>query len=298
MPAFDPVRDAALNSPVSQPKPLAHDADLERHERHSFDVPSPSSSRPSSSRATNSPTVTRRATDLAVLLNSEPQEPRTPSSARPSSLSHLLLGTDTQSHVSLLPSTTVSNGEVDRLAGAQSLRRRSNLPVLDTSRTDGPPEDRPSQQLSRHAPPLTSRAPFHSKQQVEPASSAFPRVLPASPLTSSPIGASSRLSSSDTPTFAAYTSPITMPPPPPPPLLLSTVPYNPRNRKTPAGSVRIPMTPQEMESYRHYRGVGTQLLLSRRKRDRSRSPDNIPPGKRHAGDVGKVVDHCESHTVP
>lgn len=284
MPAFDPVRDAALNSPVSQPKPLpphAHDTDLDRHERLSFDVPSPSSSRPSSSRATNSPTVARRATDLAVLLNSEPQEPRTPSSARPSSLSHLLLGTDTQSPVSSLPA---SNGEVDRLAGAPSLRRRNNLPVLDISQTDTPPEDGQSQHFSRHPPPPPSRVPFHSKQQVESASSA-PRVLPPSPLTRSPIRAPFySSSSSDTPTVPA------MPLQPP----LSTIPYNPRNRKTPAGSVLVPMTPHEMEFYRHYRGAGSQLLLSKRKRERTKSPDNAPPVKRHAGDVGKVINHCKS----
>ncbi|KAF8448023.1 mRNA capping enzyme-domain-containing protein [Boletus edulis BED1] len=286
MPAFDPVRDAALNSPVSQPKPLpshAHDADLDRHERHSFDVPSPSSSRPSSSRATNSPTVARRATDLAVLLNSEPQEPRTPSSARPSSLSHLLLGTDTQSPVSLLPPTTALNGDVDRLVGAPSLRRRSNLPVLDMSRTDAPPEDgqSQSQHFSRLPPPPSSRAPFHGKQQAESASSSAPRALPTSPFTRSPVRASSRPSSSaDTLTVAAP-----MPPPP------SAIPYNPRSRKTPASSVLVPMTPQEMELYRYYRGAGTQLLLSKRKRDRSSSPDNNLPAKRHAGDVGKVIDH-------
>jgi mRNA (guanine-N7-)-methyltransferase len=288
MPAFDPVRDAALNSPMSQSKSLpahAHDTDLDRHERLSFDAPSPSSSRPSSSRATNSPTVARRATDLAVLLNSEPQEPRTPSSARPSSLSHLLLGTDTQSPVSLLPPTTASNGEVDRLASAPSLRRRGNLPVLDISRTDAPSEDGQSQHFSRHPPPPPSRVPFHSKQQVESASSA-PRVLPPSPLTRSPIRAPFYSpSSSDTPTV-----PPTMSPQPP----LSTIPYNPRNRKTPAGSVLVPMTPHEMELYRHYHGAGSQLLLSKRKRERSRSPDNVPPAKRHAGDVGKVISHCES----
>ncbi|KIJ17357.1 hypothetical protein PAXINDRAFT_168048 [Paxillus involutus ATCC 200175] len=43
--------------------------------------------------------------------------------------------------------------------------------------------------------------------------------------------------------------------------------------------------------YRNYRGVGTQLLISKRKRERSKSPDNSPPAKRHAGDVGKVVEH-------
>lgn len=55
------------------------------------------------------------------------------------------------------------------------------------------------------------------------------------------------------------------------------------------------MTPHEMEMYRHYRGTGTQILLSKRKRERSGSPDSIPHVKRHAGDVGKVINHCQSH---
>ncbi|KAG9318424.1 mRNA capping enzyme-domain-containing protein [Chiua virens] len=271
MPAFDPVRDAALNSPVSQSKPLpahAHDADVDRHERHSFDIPSPSSSRPSSSRATNSPTVARRATDLAVLLNSEPQEPRTPGSARPSSLSHLLLGTDTQSPVSLLPHPPTSNGETDRLAGAPSLRRRSNLPVLDIPRAETSPEDVQSHHFSRQPPPQPSRAPFHTQQQGESGPPSATHAFPPSPLTRSPVRTSSRPSSSGVPTASTYISPSAMPPPPP----LSNIPYNPRNRKTPAGSVNDPMTPQEMELYRNYRGIGTQSLLSRR-------------------DVGKVISH-------
>lgn len=265
MPAFDPVRDAALNSPVSRSNSLpahAHDADLDRHERHSFEIPSPSSSRPSSARATNSPTVGRRATDLAVLLNSEPQEPRTPGSARPSSLSHLLLGTDTQP--SLVP-MTVSNGDVDKLADATSLRRRGTLPVLDIPRTDTSPVDGQSFQFSRHPQPS------HPQLQVE---SSVPRSRPSP--------------SSISTTAPVFPSPSTMPPPPSP---LSSIPYGPRDRKTLAGPVLLPMLPQEIEFYRHYRGIGTQLL-SRRKRERSRSPDNSPPAKRHAGDVGKVIDHC------
>ncbi|KAH7889761.1 guanine-N(7)-methyltransferase domain-containing protein [Phlebopus sp. FC_14] len=71
-----------------------------------------------------------------------------------------------------------------------------------------------------------------------------------------------------------------------------SIPYNPRNRKTPATSVLVPMTPQEVQLYRNYRGIGTQRL-TKRKRDRSNSPDDVPhpPSKRHAADVEKVVDH-------
>ena len=70
MPAFDPVRDAVLNSPVSQ---FMHSPTISR------------------SPPLASPSLGRRATDLSVLLNSHPQEPslRTPP-LRSSTLSHLL----------------------------------------------------------------------------------------------------------------------------------------------------------------------------------------------------------------
>ncbi|KAL4067567.1 mRNA capping enzyme-domain-containing protein [Scleroderma citrinum] len=166
MPAFDPVRDAALNSPVTHPS------------------------------------ITRRATDLAVLLNSDSQGPRTPGSARPSSLSHLLSD-------DAMPAT----------------------PNIGINKLSSPSRTIPSPDMSQ--PPSAS--------------------LPAT----------------------------------------SSVPYNPRNRKTPAGSVLVPMTPQEMEMYKRYRGIGTQTLLAKRKRERSMSPDDLPQpsAKRHAGDVGRVVNH-------
>lgn len=45
--------------------------------------------------------------------------------------------------------------------------------------------------------------------------------------------------------------------------------------------------------YQNYRGIGTQMLLSKRRRSRSRSPDDSlqPPAKRRAGDVGRVIEH-------
>ncbi|KAF9227991.1 hypothetical protein BS17DRAFT_747026 [Gyrodon lividus] len=302
MPAFDPVRDAALNSPVTQSQALpshAHDTDTDRHERHTLDVPSPPLSRPSSSRATSSPSVARRATDLAALLNSDPQELRTPSSARPSSLSHLLLASETaQSPTSSFP--MASHAEVDRLNGVPSLQRRSTLPALDIPREESQLQDGQSQYSSRLShPSVQSRAPFQGHQfdtalHTASASSSASRIPPPSPLTHSPVGTSSRPSSASSDLFissALIVTPRTTTTPVMPPAPVSTIPYNPRNRRTPAGSVLVPMAPQEIEMYRNYRGVGTQLLILKRKRERSKSPDNIPPAKRHAGDVGKVVEH-------
>lgn len=80
MPAFDPVRDAVLNSPIGQTAPM-------------LPLPSPSSTLSS---PMASPSLGRRATDLSVLLNSHSQEPslRTPPPLRSSTLSHLLHSDD------------------------------------------------------------------------------------------------------------------------------------------------------------------------------------------------------------
>src|SRR5882757_7973170 len=119
MPAFDPVRDAVLNSPITQSQTLPNYSQQDGYMDRSLELPSPSTSRPSSSHATSSPSLTRRATDLAVLLNSEPHEERTPSSVRRSSLSHLLSG-DT---------------ETEKLNTAPSLQRRLP-PAIDIPRED------------------------------------------------------------------------------------------------------------------------------------------------------------------
>ncbi|OAX41308.1 guanine-N(7)-methyltransferase [Rhizopogon vinicolor AM-OR11-026] len=77
------------------------------------------------------------------------------------------------------------------------------------------------------------------------------------------------------------------------PAVVSTLPYNPRHRLTPAGSVLTPMTQDEIQLYKNYRGIGTQRLTSKRKRGPSGEPEDLQerPAKRHAGDVEMVVDH-------
>jgi mRNA (guanine-N7-)-methyltransferase len=77
--------------------------------------------------------------------------------------------------------------------------------------------------------------------------------------------------------------------------VVSTLPYNPRHRLTPAGSVLTPMTQDEIQLYKNYRGIGTQRLTNKRKRGPSREPDDLKdrPTKRRAGDVEKVVEHCK-----
>jgi len=68
------------------------------------------------------------------------------------------------------------------------------------------------------------------------------------------------------------------------------IPYNPRTRITPPASVLQPLTPAEIQTFKSYRGKGAARLL-KRKRASSNEPES-PPSKRHAGDVGVVVDHC------
>lgn len=118
MPAFDPVRDAVLNSPVTPAKPLPFRLDLPSN---NFASPSPGPSGSDSASTAQSP-LTRRATHLSMLLNDDPpQEPSsshsqslfTPTTPRgPASFSHLLHPDE--------PSPTIN----EQLAHAAPLQRR------------------------------------------------------------------------------------------------------------------------------------------------------------------------------
>ncbi|KAH9923971.1 mRNA capping enzyme-domain-containing protein [Epithele typhae] len=160
MPAFDPVRDAVLNSPIASTHPLPasarmhhpaertpqtpthpYPAHLQSHvpphpQQHpgmrahgmsiitdrthaSFDA--------NPSAALVSP-LTRRATDLSMLLNSDPAPVDTPlftptTPRAPATLSHLL------------HSDTDQGPEPDQLAYITPLRRRSSAAVSDTSQS-------------------------------------------------------------------------------------------------------------------------------------------------------------------
>ncbi|KAK7015033.1 mRNA cap guanine-N7 methyltransferase [Favolaschia claudopus] len=75
------------------------------------------------------------------------------------------------------------------------------------------------------------------------------------------------------------------------PAIRKSLMYNPRNRISPADSVLKPMSQAEMKMYKSYEGKGAALLA---KRKRSPEPDvdpEQPPAKKHAGDVGVVVQH-------
>ncbi|KAF8985614.1 mRNA capping enzyme-domain-containing protein [Cyathus striatus] len=261
MPAFDPVRDAVLNSPIDQPSSFIARSDL------SLQNTTPVPSSPSAS-----PSIGRRATDLSVLLNSDSQQPnlRTPP-PRSSALSHLLHAPDRND---------------DKLAGSEPLRRSSlsnditrDSPELLSNFSYTLPTSRPVPVASRHR-----------------SSSPIPPHPIGSP--SSRISFSSRPSSSSSSIFPSFTtklgvdSPIIGPPPTPPP---SIIPYNPQSRLTPAASILIPLSLAELEHYKKFRGQGA-ARLSKRKRADSEDSGSVdrPPNKKLAGDVGVVVHHYNS----
>jgi mRNA (guanine-N7-)-methyltransferase len=70
-----------------------------------------------------------------------------------------------------------------------------------------------------------------------------------------------------------------------------TIPYNPKVRITPPGSVLTPLSQVEIDKYKSFRGQGVSRL-TKRKRSASEETDERPV-KRHAGDVGVVVEHCK-----
>jgi mRNA (guanine-N7-)-methyltransferase len=229
MPAFDPVRDAVLNSPVT----------------HS---PKTTLSPPLAS-----PSLGRRATDLSVLLNSHPQEPslHTPP-LRSSTLSHLL-----------------HSDHDEKLDASQPLTRYT----VDSQSTL-----RSTKRMFTSSPSPTRDSPI-SRSRPSSSSSSVSASFPSRPRSNTSM----------------------LPPPPPPP---STIPYNPKVRMTPPTSIMIPMTPAEVEMYKdyRYRGRGATQITLGLKRKRSEEPPEFsvdqPPTKKLAGDVGVVVQHCQSSSFP
>ncbi|KAF9483812.1 guanine-N(7)-methyltransferase [Pholiota conissans] len=72
-------------------------------------------------------------------------------------------------------------------------------------------------------------------------------------------------------------------------------PYSPVHRISKPSSVLVPLSHAEIERFRAYRGEGVARLTGKRKRAPSDEPELVEkrPDKRHAGDVGVVVQHCK-----
>lgn len=266
MPAFDPVRDAVLNSPI------------DHHPNHSHIVASPLAS----------PSLTRRATDLSVLLNSEPGTlPSGRHGMPPSSLSNIL-----------------SSQSEDKLTASEPLiRRYSNSSSRSTQIAY------PSPGIQGSPSPTRFNHTYHSEQQntqQRPGPPARERSPSRPSSSSSTTTSNQRLPGGS---GLRHTTSPSMPPPPTAPLPSSShavstgppaakppsrIPYRPTKRFTPAGSVLIPLSAQEMETFRNYRGQGSLRLTGKRKRGADDEEDETErrAAKRHAADVQVVVEHC------
>ncbi|KAI0747663.1 mRNA capping enzyme-domain-containing protein [Daedaleopsis nitida] len=176
MPAFDPVRDAVLNSPVASSLPLPHSARMlpdaapaksphptpSAHPRYAHPsgmsiVTSPTSITPSPSDASLGAALvsplTRRATDLSMLLNSDPPAMDTP----------LFTPTTPRAHVpisQLLIPQSDDGPEVEQLSSFTPLRRRSSATVSEAS-VGATREARETSYFS-HAGSITARSSFSS----------------------------------------------------------------------------------------------------------------------------------------
>ena len=169
----------------------------------------------------------------------------------------------------------VLNSPVDSPSRSPSLGRRpTDISVL-LNDADHPPRHRPSSSIHSLLAPddtLATAPPF--------------RRASSSTTLSTP---EQRPRSASTATFMTQALP-------PKPLPL---PYNPTNRRTAPDLVLVPLSPEEMKLYRNFRGQGANRLVVKRKRASSDEPDpaDIRTSKRHTGDVGVVVHHCQSYLL-
>lgn len=276
MPAFDPVRDAVLNSPLEQ--------------LPGFHLGSATTS------PLASPSLTRRATDLSVLLNSSeppiPTRPRQPSNSSSSSSISNLLSTDNDKLATSEPLNRRYNPNSNGSSGRSAAQSAYSAPA-PSSPTRG---YHPNYQYSdKESPQLLHRSLGHQQSSSRPSTA-------GSSTSNTRVGSSGTL---------RHTSSPSMPPPPTPaslnafaeagngvhslppgPPKKSSIPYRPSKRITAPGSVLVPLTAQEMEMYKTYRGEGTRRLSMKRKRSGSDSEEQDRPMKKPAGDVGLVVQHC------
>ncbi|EAU88166.2 mRNA capping methyltransferase [Coprinopsis cinerea okayama7 len=280
MPAFDPVRDAVLNSPVDQHPPQTTYSPIA------------------------SPSLTRRATDLSVLLNSsEPPIPARSTTATSSASSSSSL------------SNILSNQAEDKLTTSEPLIRRYTSSSSRSTQVAYPsPATQGSSSPTRfHHNYQDMQQPARGPHPPTPTSAGAHASSRPSSSSSSTAPSASRLGGSVGNGVRQTSSPSMRPPPTPPPptsakdatnpksatpagapIKTSSIPYRPTKRITPAQSVLIPLSQQEMEMFRNYRGQGAQRLAMKRKRSGSEDDADARPAKRPAGDVDVVVEHYNS----
>lgn len=303
MPAFDPVRDAVLNSPISSSLPLPS--------RMHVEMPQDTSTLPDLSPAPIvSPLLTRRATDLSVLLNDDPPPTTsqaldtplfTPTTPRgPSGLSHLLLSSEPapdleRDQLTSAPPLTrkAHKDEGPHAAGDRPSGQQASYFAYreSTSQAQGPRPEIKSEPIALSFPSQSPpRSPAVSTRQ-SPADPP-PPPTPSDSHTASLASSSSRSSRVQKSTPSQQQQPSSsqphslpaMPPPatplkhslppkpqsqtPPPPATgyRSARPYAPR-RITPATSVLVPLSSAEIERYKHWKGAPGTMILRKKTRD-------------------------------
>ncbi|KDQ59538.1 hypothetical protein JAAARDRAFT_33115 [Jaapia argillacea MUCL 33604] len=246
MPAFDPVRDAVLNSPISQSLPLpfprsdtapvisfpspANPNNTHMPTNSPSDIP-----RPLTATSHPSPVLNRRATDLAVLLNSGPA-PESPlatplftptAESKPFGLSQLLLPVNTPgtgfvggsgaagAALGVGGSAIIAESrEDDKLAAATPLSRRSTVSSTSAASPEYPPDhNRPGSAStsyfsirppSSHSHSSSSRSPLITHKNasgpsanVNTASPSFAHTFPTTGATPtrSPVASTTTLNS-------------------------------------------------------------------------------------------------------
>src|SRR6266851_8140945 len=301
MPGFDPVRDAVLNSPITRSPTLP------RHH------PPPSTSAATSPHNPTTPTAQapRRAT-VAALLNDISPHPSSsfqlpPPPVRASSLAHILHPTPPDDHH--LPPRFPSPEE--KLSRVPSLARLSSeISFPDPFRVSSLPSGIIHPATGRLTPPqpealftpTADRAGSLFTPTVEQRGLTVYTITPTSP--TSARSNLSRPSTSPSTSHRPPPSPVMPRPPAPrvrsptpprspsPPPKPKARPYNPR-RRTPAGSVLEPLTPDEMHFYGTQLGTGTRRLAKRKRSPSYELPDSQPLPKK-SRDAGLVMDHCTS----
>ena len=287
MPAkFDPVRDAVLNSPVTQSPPQSISRiDLP----HTSPASQTSVSTPASfDRRTVSP-INRRATDLATLLNGPPQSESplfTPTASRPPrSLSDLLQPSEKLSDVRPIhrphPRPTA-------ITTSDNSHQTQSAPSISNGQfTFSVPQDFPTRAQFSYPPPSTAsptRSPIFSIPSRPSTSSS---VTPATPSHStakpSPTVSVTSLSIAEDIPLPPPPSAAAMPPPPVP-QKQTTISYKPR-----PSSQLVPLTPQEIQFYNNPEQSrrGWSSLAKKRKRLLTGEGDSKRPR-----DSDAIMQHC------
>ncbi|KAI5124500.1 hypothetical protein M0805_003025 [Coniferiporia weirii] len=300
---FDPVRDAVLNSPISQthalplpsphaplvPTPAAMLSSPTSYFAHNHPANSSGGASTSLGGAGQSPLSSRRATDLSVLLNADDRIPSPTYQRRPGSsgsavaspsfgtprprsahLSHILQPTSEDDQSLVQPPLVAASPLSSPLQRARDIlqpsfsRSRVGVSVLQTI----PPSSRHlgSDRRTSSSSASGSMSVPRSPEMPSRASSVLTDSLPQKPIVSHPTRS-------------------------------STIPYAPRNRRTAPTSVLAPLPEAEREFYKTLNKNPLRAhKLGKRKLDDvsndSFSAKNIgEAAAKRSRDVGLVVQH-------